>query len=77
MGLAPSLKIFSAEDSPSTLSLSQVVLAASTSAVTRVCASDFVLETPLCLATQCLDSLTSVATHTLAGYQPIQNFWLS
>ena len=48
-------------------SLSQAVLAASTSAVTSVCASDFVLEVPLFLATQCLDSTQSVHTHTLAG----------
>ena len=37
----------------------------------------FILETPLFLATQCLDSLTSVATHTLAGYPPIQKALLS
>ena len=77
VGLAPNLRIFSAEDSPSTLLSSQAVLAASTSAVTSVCASALVLETPLFLATQCLDSTQSVHTHTFAGCPAIQNHRLS
>ena len=67
VGLGPILEIFSAEDSPSSLSSSQADLAVLTAFVTRVCASDLVLEVPLFLATQCLDSTQSTHTHTLAG----------
>ena len=45
-GLDPSLKIFSSDDSPETLSLSQTPCAVSIMPVTIACASDFVLETP-------------------------------
>ena len=55
VGLGPNLKIFSAEDSPSTLSSSHASLASSITPVTIVCACDFVLLAALFLAPQSLD----------------------
>ena len=52
VGFEPNLSILSSADSPSTLLFSHAVLAASTCAVTIVCASSFVFIVPPTFAIQ-------------------------